>query len=164
MKFIPFNATPEQRDNLATLKDVLASPERRRALATDTGFDMSEFRGARRAAADECGTVACAVGWGPIAGIGMTPEEQDYYGTDAHDWLAYMNRAFGLGTHLSPVDVADQAADFLMRAFWHDIDNTPEGAARRIGILLRRGIPIIEKEFWELTAYEIQKRYAEWEA
>lgn len=72
-----------------------------------------------------CGTVGCAVGHGPYAGI---PKKS------AEDWQTYGYRAFGV-LPLSP------EFNWMFSADWANTDNTPEGAARRILYTLRKGVP-----------------------
>ncbi len=71
-----------------------------------TGLEPSEA---------ECGTVACAVGHGPAAGVAARPRE---------GWTQYQYRAFG-NLHAA-----------LFAADWTGTDNTPHGAAARICWLL----------------------------
>jgi hypothetical protein len=73
----------------------------------------------------DCGTVACAVGHGPRAGIEAEPGE---------NWLDYAARAFG-------VDHTARAFDFLFSGTLTYVDNTPSGAAARIRCYLEEGIP-----------------------
>ena len=61
-----------------------------------------------------CGTVGCAIGHGPHAGIPKSPLE---------NWKDYSCRVFDL----SSIDW-----DFLFSGKWADVDNTPHGAANRI--------------------------------
>ena len=62
-----------------------------------------------------CGTVACAVGHGPAAGIRV-------YG-DA-DWEAYADRVFG--------EIPYEDFQYMFGSEWSHYDNTPKGAAARI--------------------------------
>ena len=91
-------------------------------------FDMGEYMSERDGdwmdprSPDEqskpvCGTVACAVGHGPAAGIRI-------YGD--HSWEDYSDRVFG--------EFEDDyfGWDYMFGASWAYSDNTPKGAAARI--------------------------------
>jgi hypothetical protein len=62
-----------------------------------------------------CGTVACAVGHGPAAGIRV-------YGDEC--WGSYADRVFGF--------LPDDGFDYMFASGWSVDDNTPKGAAARI--------------------------------
>lgn len=68
-----------------------------------------------------CNTVACAVGWGPTAGVPALPDES---------WQRYSWRAFRLPNWLW---------QWCFSGDWAVIDNTPRGAAQRILYMLRAG-------------------------
>ena len=70
-----------------------------------------------------CGTVACAVGHGPFVGIKPLKGE---------GWMTYSERVFTKDR---------QEWEWCFDGCWEDIDNTPHGAAKRIKILLKRGLP-----------------------
>ena len=79
----------------------------------------------------QCGTVACALGHGPLAGI--KPKSGD-------TWDTYSKRVF--------VDVwADdqyqvtQDWKWLFSGLWSVVDDTPKGAAARIRYYLEHGVP-----------------------
>lgn len=76
--------------------------------------------------ATECGTVGCAAGHGPYAGIIKYSSES---------WNDYVERVFGVGSW----DTEYWA--WLFSAGWVYTDNTPEGAAKRILYLIRHGLP-----------------------
>jgi hypothetical protein len=67
----------------------------------------------------DCGSVGCAVGHGPYAGIPKKPEE---------DWIDYTKRAFGAKE--------EKIFDHLFGEEWEEYDNTPEGAGQRIHAFL----------------------------
>ena len=130
--------TEEKRSNLTKLADLL---ER---VVPPPEFDMSSFvdseleRGipaysypiyATAEVYAHCGTVACACGHGPMAGMP---------GLEGEDWTGYSERVF----HLSPFQ---PEWDFLFSGQWADIDNTPKGAAARIRRLLDKGLPTFGK-------------------
>lgn len=116
--FIPFNPTPEQRANLERLAAHLSLG------VTNRRFDMEHFSDADHDPYEECGTVACAAGHGPSLGIAALPNET---------WAAYVPRVFIGGN--AP------AYDWLFGGGWHRTDNTPAGAAERIRVALKDGIP-----------------------
>jgi hypothetical protein len=62
-----------------------------------------------------CGTVACAIGHGPSAGVRV-------YGDT--DWGDYADRVFGR--------LPDRCFDYMFSSGWTYYDNTPKGAAARI--------------------------------
>lgn len=70
-----------------------------------------------------CGSVACAVGHGPAAGIRLFPEEVKERWNEV-SWSRYADRAFG----------ADDRGvfHFLFDGDWTDVDNHHYGAAARI--------------------------------
>lgn len=74
-----------------------------------------------------CGTIGCAAGFGPYAGIPKNSNE---------DWYDYTTRVF-----LSS-DSGWNAWDWCFNADWARKDNTPQGAAKRIlWMLNNNGIP-----------------------
>lgn len=76
----------------------------------------------------KCGTVCCALGVAASHGIASE------YMTGLDDWPDYAFAAFGVSSnHLSWV--------WLFDAIWHDVDNTPSGAAKRIRHYLEHGTP-----------------------
>lgn len=97
------------------------------------GFSMREFfeeeyrrHGNPRFAplAGRCGTIACAVGHGPAAGIPIAPEDDC--------WIDYSDRVFAL---------TEKEWRWCFDGSWANVDNTPHGAAKRIRHLLLHGIP-----------------------
>jgi hypothetical protein len=72
---------------------------------------------------DNCGTVACAVGHGPAAGIPMNESEAP------GGWEMYARRVFG-------TPFFSGKFDYLFGPSWESIDNTPRGAAARIRLVL----------------------------
>jgi len=67
-----------------------------------------------------CGSVACAIGHGPSAGIRRRGDR---------NWEDYCSRVFGTG----------DAWSYLFSAQWAYFDNTPKGAAARIRTYLELG-------------------------
>ena len=73
----------------------------------------------------KCGTVACAAGHGPSAGITPNPRE---------GWDSYIQRVFRI----------NEFGEWWSWAFdssWQEFDNTPHGAALRILYMLDFGVP-----------------------
>ncbi|KQS84288.1 hypothetical protein [Rhizobium sp. Leaf383] len=118
--------------NLMQLADYLKGVE-------PAAFDMSWYtrdeHGDRlELGAHECGTVACAAGYGPAAGIEVLPEDKF--------WGDYVRRAFAIQAY-------DPAFEWCFSAAWCLVDNTPAGAAKRIEHMLEHGIP----ENWKAQMY-----------
>ena len=78
----------------------------------------------------ECGSVGCAIGHGPLAGIGVEV-------FDKHEgrWDLYCHEVF--------IDIRsdERAWKWCFAYEWSRVDNTPEGAAKRILWLLDKGLP-----------------------
>lgn len=78
-------------------------------------------------AINECRTVACALGHGPVAGI-YTPDK--IY----DDWEDYCIEEFGF-------DGDSLEYDWCFAGAWHKTDDTPHGAAKRILYMIEYGVP-----------------------
>jgi hypothetical protein len=104
-------------------------------LPADDSFDMRWFRADARCYESEvptqhtCGTAACAIGHAPNIS-GFEPREGE-------TWHAYTVRLFGLDT----LEIADGQFDWMFGSQWSDVDNTPQGAAKRIRYFLAKGVP-----------------------
>ena len=121
----------KHRDNLLKLADYLD------ALPADyKEFDMRDYNtladavhGARSLDPKRrqygCGTVACALGHGPAAGVRV-------YGDRC--WDAYCKRVFGIERHYDYEDF-----EYLFGSTWTLYDNTPHGAAARIRTYVELG-------------------------
>lgn len=112
------SVTVQQRANLRTLAEFLPSVDPDR-------FDMAFYRSngaARVPAVPECGTVACAAGWGPVA-LGHT---------DTIEWIGDWVRE-----HLAE----GKPWWWCFSQEWTGVDNTPTGAAKRILHFLDHGLP-----------------------
>jgi hypothetical protein len=94
-------------------------------------FDMKSFDSNENLYwSDYCGTIGCAVGHGPYAGI---PKRKV-------GWRAYCEESFGVS--------ADILAGWWLFSFkWTDIDNTPRGAGQRILYFLKYGKPKSVNDF-----------------
>lgn len=94
-----------------------------------------------------CGTVGCAIGHGPSAGIQRLKDE---------DWIDYSYRQFvdvgfkRLGDE-EEVYEADDIWQWCFAATWTRIDNTPHGAAKRIRWYLDHGLPFdaVQQIHWK---------------
>lgn len=126
--------TPEQRANLEKLATHLE------ALPADySHFDMGSYfkkptdqwgSDPKDAAAHTCGSVACAIGHGPFAGIPIARDE--------YSWTNYAERVFGFS------DANNGAGEYLFSNEWEHVDNTVAGAAARIRFVLENGCP----DYW----------------
>jgi hypothetical protein len=111
--------------NLAKLSEYLLAPRLKR----NTKFDMSDYVGSLGdrieigyEEMENCGSVGCAVGHGPYAGI---PKAK------AECWDSYSSRCF------SGED--NDVFQFLFGSDWAEADNTRKGAAKRIQYFLETG-------------------------
>ena len=87
-----------------------------------------------------CGTVACAIGHGPAAGVAPQGGE---------GWSDYTIRAFGDGENdTSDRDTRVGVYTWAFHEAWAHYDNTPQGAAQRIRYALKHGVPIL----WDYTS------------
>lgn len=77
-----------------------------------------------------CGTTACAIGHGPLAGIPVKPNET---------WAGYETRVFGM----TMMGVNGRVWRFLFAAEWTQshLNNTAKGSAARIDYFLKHGVP-----------------------
>ena len=106
----------EQRRNLRLLTGYLLAGE------LQAEFNMQNFgEDVNARFSTECGTVGCAVGHGPYAGIHKSSDET---------WVGYADRVFGT------YDI--ELFLHLFSGKWADHDNSPAGAARRILAVLER--------------------------
>jgi hypothetical protein len=88
-------------------------------------FDMLQYSDSATCDRERnnCGTVGCALGHAPYAGIAKHTGE---------DWDEYCNRQF---------DVYSELWRAFFSSNWVEVDNTPRGAAKRILFCLKNGIP-----------------------
>ena len=81
---------------------------------------------------EHCGTVACALGHGPDAGIPVPLEDGYWFRGRSPEWRRY-GRLF--------IDYAASASSYWWQwcfsSAWKGIDNTPQGAAKRIRYMLK---------------------------
>ena len=139
----PLELTDQQRANLLKLAEgLLTLPD----LIESQGlhFSMKDFfktepRSPKRRIAStiedyNCGTAACALGYGPYLGITPNPGEDS--------WFDYADEAFGTCTPGRMVtDAQSMLWNWLFSNRWTSLDNTPDGAARRIFWFLKNGLP-----------------------
>lgn len=110
-------------DNLRKLAAYLLSGELK------AKFDMDQFTGHSfdiESEATTCGSVGCAIGHGPDAGIPKATNET---------WYEYAERVFG-------VDDDNFLYSWCFDMRWTTLDNTANGAGKRILYMLDKGFPI----------------------
>jgi hypothetical protein len=74
-----------------------------------------------------CGTVGCALGWGPEAGVIPHPRHD-------RSWYSYSQNRFSTD---------ERIIKWVFDSEWVNHDNTPTGAADRIAYLLKHGhVPV----------------------
>jgi hypothetical protein len=159
MQMSELQLTAQHRKNLLKLADYLES------LPKDyKHFDMATFAShygnhdlpmpsdvmaakSPKAFLADCGTVACAVGHGPAAGIAVKPDEllASTFGgrKKVYDvaWGQYSGRVFGV----DPTKIfsgSSRVFQFLFGGDWDDIDNHHYGAAARIRYFLDTGVAL----------------------
>lgn len=106
------------RANLITLAKYFAQHKKLKAK-----FNMSVYCEDGYFSSTNCGSIGCAVGHGPYAGISKSKDEK---------WLHYGQRVF---------DVNMAEFCFLFSYSWHSVDNTKAGLVRRINYFLKNGVP-----------------------
>lgn len=115
----------EHEENLRKLADYLLSDN------LEAEFSMDKFDGFGSYSGDSmktiCGTIGCAVGHGPYAGIEKISGES---------WYNYSIRQFGLKDGGHPL-----YWQWCFAEMWVNLDNSPQGAAKRILWLLDKGLP-----------------------
>ena len=104
-------------------------------------FDMGLFRDIdvmKQKKTHACGTVACALGHGPL-NKELAPTEAcfffaSYDGKTYLDWDTYAEKVFGV-RYTSP------AWQWMFSGRWSASDNTRKGAAARIQHYVKKGLP-----------------------
>lgn len=111
--------TEQQRVNLFKLAYYLTKEKKK------AQFDMINWADREHTilSAQDCGTVGCAVGHGPYAGVKKKPDT---------GWSRYCQESFGF-KWTSIVFI------FLFSSEWSSVDNTAEGAGKRILYFLMYG-------------------------
>lgn len=74
-----------------------------------------------------CGYAACAIGHAPQA-LGLTPEQTWSHPT----WDAFVEAYF---------DIDYRESEWMFGCDWKEVDNTPQGVAKRIRYFLENGVP-----------------------
>ncbi len=82
----------------------------------------------------KCGSVGCAIGHGPYAGIIKHEDE---------DWYDYSRRVF---TNATSQLKEDSIFTWVFHPKWKNTDNTSIGAAKRIKWFLENNIPVYFRE------------------
>jgi hypothetical protein len=156
--------TPRRRANLEKLADYLESLPRNYKhfdmgdYAQHTGdhdFDGKTFEQAFHAdplnTVKDCGTVACAVGHGPAAGIPLAKAHltKDGDGDWDIDWDSY-------AANFTPSHT--DAWNWMFGSSWEDEDNHHFGAAARILYYLDKGVPA-GFSYWTYAASDHVKLY-----
>lgn len=132
MDYIKPKLTKKRRDNFFKLAFHLYNLIQTEVL----DFDMDTFQNKT-----DCGTIACACGHGPFAGVKMKSTES---------WQSYAKRCFIGTTNYS--NCRYNLHMWCFSAGWSPIDNTPKGAAKRIFMMLEHGIPV--GKFFNKKIYE----------
>ena len=130
--------TRKQRANVKILLKYLESGK---LLA---GFDMEQFSPANSMFDTHCGSAGCIIGQGPNAGIKKFVGES---------WLDYGRNNFGAHS-------TECSWQFMFSSLWKQVDNSVEGAAKRVAYALKHGIPQMsdEDENWIMCYMENIKR------
>lgn len=121
---VKVRVTAEQRRNLRKLAMYLLG--KLKAAFTMDAFTESDNHGMGAEKLIECGSIGCALGHAPYAGIRKKRSE---------NWWEYGQRCFVSGTNSDPV------WNWCFSSYWTSRDNTPDGAAKRIVYALRHGVP-----------------------
>lgn len=139
--------------NLSKLKSYLKKGELK------ARFNMAVFSEIGRSGQifTDCGSVGCAVGHGPYAGIKKKPEE---------NWNEYTERVFGFRV-LQAISAISSPWSWCFDSNWAEVDNTAFGAAIRIEYFLRNNrVPKFYTECmlqFEEGANEVfASEYAKW--
>lgn len=119
--------TRTQRKNLKKLRDYLSGP-----LHEGSEFDMERYAEASGAAdaATECGSVGCAIGHGPYAGIRKYAKET---------WREYGVRAYSADWSLPATRDQKYQWAWLFDPLWAKCFPTKDDAVKRIDAFLQYG-------------------------
>ncbi len=129
----PLRLTKAQAKNLEKLRKYLNGELK-------AGFNMKIYcekqqNGLSGSQDTNCGTVGCAVGHGPYAGIPKRKSE---------GWKKYEERVFGTGKTY-------HADKFLFGFYWYNCDNTKQGVVNRINYAIEHGVPQPTSTLSEVT-------------
>jgi len=122
--------TATQKRNCAKLASYLETlPEGYEHFAMDCFYGDDNL--ATVSGYNVCGTVACAIGHGPAAGVKVGRDDRLRSG--AILWWSYSDR---FATPHTPAWL------FMFDGEWAEVDNTPQGAAQRIRWILDGNDPL----------------------
>lgn len=128
IEHIPLDITEKQKANLLKLAEYLSQPEIK-ADFTMKKYTIGDTKNCTESERTRCGTVGCAIGHGPYAGI---PKKR------CESWNEYAERVFTNGVYHKPLH------QFLFEGDWHAVDNSREGVVKRIHYALKHGVPFSE--------------------
>ncbi|PMD95538.1 hypothetical protein BWI97_14375 [Siphonobacter sp. BAB-5405] len=140
MNHTPVTLNEKCRNNLLQLAEYLIRGELK------ARFSMDQFA-EQQYGHTECGTVGCAVGHGPHAGIHKLANES---------WVEYSYRCFVMDSDAKKNDSNESEVspwNWCFGASWSEFDNTAVGAARRIVYMLVYGVP----DVYESQGVELYK-------
>lgn len=127
--------------NLEILSDYLISNNLKKKFSMDDFcIDPYDYQSLVSPKKHRCGTIACAIGNGPDAGIEAG---------DAITWQQYSDNSFG-------IHVSSNFWLFMFGALWSDFDNTAVGAGHRIKFFLEN---IKEDEMYFYEILETRMKY-----
>lgn len=141
---------PESERNLRKLACYLLNLKESPLLRAT--FEMAIYSDSQHthSCATTCGSVGCAVGHAPYAGI----EKRAY-----EEWPAYSNRVFFDNKRTTAYPFLMTAWNWCFGSCWSAVDNTPRGAALRILWMLENGVPDNASSQWSGHA---ELCYANW--
>lgn len=149
--------TPKQRKSLSTLATILYDHVKDRdrrhrhfamqSFILDANMNTIEREGEKlkKGSLTACNTAACAAGWGAMFHeLIRQPVPVDLSG--GIDWEEFVRSLVG-----EDMDVvgSNDLTTFLFGGGWSQIDNTSNGAARRIWYVLKFGIPVTSEYTWD---------------
>lgn len=129
---VRWTLSQEQRKNVDKLLTYLEGGQLR------AGFTMGQFSSYESERVEDCGTAGCIIGNGPDAGIPKSADE---------NWRKYGTRCFN---SYDKLDIWD----FMFHASWEYVDDSLEGAVKRVKYALEHGIPLpTEDEEYDAEDY-----------
>lgn len=144
MKNIKVKLLPHERENLQKLAEFLYKNDEVLYEGEPVEFSMTDYSDSEHhLLSAECGTVGCAVGWGPHAGIAKLITE---------NWNEYSCRCFlEYFDNKRGIDFGGKNPiwTWMFSAKWALTDNSRRGAALRILYLLEFGMPENYQDQWE---------------
>jgi len=149
--------TERQTSNLLMLAEYLEQPILKAA------FNMENYTGEPHSAKiTDCGSVGCAVGHGPYAGVPKDTSEN----WNAYGWENFIPSDNYMTSFREGNEPVRYNWSFAFDSDWHRIDNTPQGAAKRIRYLLAGDeVPECFKKFIEYPSNTLyQEELKDWYA